>query len=307
MEIRIENITKSFNGIDFIREISFVAYPKEIVGVLATQGSGKSLLLDLIRGKIHPDKGLISFIEKNTVLTHSQICTKIGYLSAENPLYDEMTIFDFLTFIAKLYKMPKYLRMDRVKNLIKMCGLSSSQYKRIKELSLGYRQKVGLAQALVHNPSVLLLDEPVKKLDPVQSREIYNLIRDLGKEQTVIISSSHMSDMENMCDSMLVLSGGSVLAKGTVESLQEQVKNSSVLKVGIGGASNEAARIEIKSISGVQSITQEKNKLFNVHVVNKSLFAKELFNLCVKNNWYITSLSSTEQSLEDIFKQLRQK
>lgn len=305
MEIRIKNITKSLKGIELISDVSFVAYPKEVVGVLAPHGSGKSLLLDLIRGAIKPDKGNISFVDNGGLFFPHQVLKKIGYLSAENPLYEEMTVLDFLLFIASLYGMPRYLRKDRVRNLVKMCGLVSSRYKKIKELSLGYRQKVGLAQALVHNPDILLLDEPVKRLDPVQSKEIYDLIKALGKEQTIILSSSRMRDMENMCDTMLVLSRGRILAKGTVEALQELVADSRILKVGIGGVDLDVAKKGLLSLSDLQLISQGKDGVFSVHVPNEVLFAQALFQLCNENGWYITCLMTAERSLEDIFKQLQ--
>lgn len=305
MEIHIKNITKRYDEINMIQEISFTAYPNEIIGILAPKESGKSLLLDIIRGAVTPDKGTISFIDNGQTLSKKEIKRYIGYMDAHNPLYDDMTVFDFLLFIARLYKMPQYLRKDRVRNLVKIYGLSSCKYKKIATLSLGYRKKIGLAQAIVHNPPILLLDEPVKGLDPVQTKEFYKLVKEQGKKQTVILTSDKMQDLEQMCNTMLVLFKGKILAKGTVESLQQQVADSRVLKLRIGGISSIEASKAIQELADVQLLRMNKDGTLNIHVTNEEEFAQRLFVLCRENDWYITHFVATERSLDDIFKQLR--
>ncbi|PVX52494.1 ABC-2 type transport system ATP-binding protein [Balneicella halophila] len=304
MEILVKDIYKSFKGIECISDVSFTAYANEIVGVLAPRGSGKTLLLNLLSHKSLPDAGTIEFIIDEKPLTNKDIPQNVGYLDADNPLYPYMTAYDYLTFSASFYKLPSYLRRDRVRNLIKICGISHWKHKLVSELSKGQKQRLGIAQAMIHNPAFLLLDEPVSGLDPKQSEQLYELIREFGKERTIILTSSRMRDMENMCDTMLVLSNGKVLAKGTVEELQQEVANSSILKIEIKATDSTRVYEALQQIDYIQ-IVKYKGFSFDIHTTHEDRFARELFNICVDNNWYIRRLVAAEKTLEDTFKQLR--
>ncbi len=304
MEIQVRNVSKYFKGIECISEVTFTGYAGEIVGVLAPVGSGKTLLLDLLRGKVVPDSGSVTYLDDNKPIKGRHLKQYIGYLDATNALYEYMTVYDYLYFLTSLYKLPHYLRKERVRNLIKICGLSSRKHKEISTLSKGSRQRVGIAQALIHNPPFLLLDEPVSGLDPSQSQQLYELIKEQGKERTVILTSSRMRDVENMCDTMLVLSNGKVLAKGTVGELQEEVANSSILKLRIGGADSLAAYNALQQLDYIQVISN-KELSFEIHTTKEERFSKDLFSLCAEKGWYIVRLVAAEKSLEDIFKQLR--
>lgn len=304
MRIEVKDISKSFKGIACISDVSFTAYSNEIIGVLAPRGSGKTLLLSLLRGNTTPDSGSVTYFIDEKKWNNKEGKQYIGYLDAENPLYEYMTVYDYLNFSAQFYRMPTYLRKSRLQNLIKTCGLSSQMHKQIAEISKGYRQRLGIAQALVHNPPILLLDEPVSGLDPTQSQQLYELIKEQGKERTIILTSSRMRDMENMCDTMLVLSNGKVLAKGTVEDLQQEVANSSILKVKIGATDGAAVYKELQQLDYIQ-VMKAKELSFDIHTTQEERFAKDLFALCAENDWYIVSLVAAEKTLEDIFKQLR--
>lgn len=304
MEIRVKDITKHFKGIECIGEVTFTGYGGEIIGILAPRGSGKTLLLSLLRGEITPDVGSVTFLIDEKPIASKEISKYVGYLDAANALYEYMTVYDYLNFSASLYNLPTYLRKERVRNLIKMCGLSSRKHKLISSLSKGYRQRVGIAQALVHNPPFLLLDEPVSGLDPVQSMQLYELIKEQGKERSVILTSSRMRDMESMCDTMLVLSNGKILAKGSVEELQQEVANSSILKVKIGGADSVSAYHALQQLDYIQ-VVSSRGLSFDIHTTKEELFVQDLFALCAEKGWYITRLVAAEKTLEDIFKQLR--
>lgn len=304
MEVHVKDISKRFKGIECMSDVSFTLYAGEIIGVLAPRGSGKSLLLSLLRGKTQPDTGEITYLIDQKAVPAKDIRKYIGYLDAENPLYKGMTVFDYLNLCANFYKIPNYLRKARLQNLIKTCGLSSQKHKYIRELSKGYQQRVGIAQTLVHNPPFLLLDEPVRGLDPLQSQQLYELIKEQGKERSVLLTSSRMRDMENMCDTMLVLSNGKIIAKGTVGELQQQVANSSILKVKIGGASSSDVSNALQELDYIQ-VVSSKGLSFNIHTTQEQRFAQDLFALCVAKGWYISRLVATEKTLEDIFKQLR--
>ncbi|MBS9768440.1 MAG: ABC transporter ATP-binding protein [Flavobacteriaceae bacterium] len=305
MEIRVQDITKYIKGIECISEVSFSCRAGEIVGILAPRGSGKTLLLDLLRGKVEQDSGTVSFLVEDKEIPKNKILQYVGYLSSENALYQHMTVYDYLSFLAKFYHFPAYLRKERVRNLIKVCGLSRHKHRYLSELSKGQIQRIGLAQSLVHNPPFLLLDEPVKGLDPVQSEQLYELIKELGKDRSVLLTSSSMRDIETMCDTMLVFSNGKILAKGTVADLKQEVANSSILKVKIGGATD---KVEVyQALQGIEyaQVVTSQNFSFDIHTTQEKRFAKDLFALCMQKGWYILRLVATEKSLEDIFKQLR--
>ncbi len=304
MEVQVQNITKYFKGMECISKVTFTGYTGEIIGILAPTGSGKTLLLDLLRGKIIPDSGNVTYLNEKKIIKTKELKQYIGYLDATNALYEYMTVYDYLYFLTGLYKLPSYLRKERVRNLIKICGLSSRKHKTISTLSKGSRQRVGIAQALIHNPPFLLLDEPVSGLDPSQSQQLYELIREQGKERTIILTSSRIRDVENMCDTMLVLSNGKVLAKGTVKELQQEVANSSILKIKIGGADHLSAYSALQQLDYIQVIKSD-GLSFEIHTTKEERFSKDLFTLCAEKGWYITRLVAAEKSLEDIFKQLR--
>ncbi len=263
-------------------------------------GYYKAFQRDLLRGKITPDSGSVTYLHDKKTIKTQDLKQYIGYLDSANALYEYMTVYDYLYFLTSLYKLPYYLRKERVRNLIKKCGLSSRKHKVISTLSKGSRQRIGIAQALVHNPPFLLLDEPVSGLDPSQSQQLYELIKEQGKERSVILTSSRMRDVENMCD----LSNGKILAKGTVEELQQEVANSSILRVKIGGADNLSTYNALQQLDYIQVISS-KEASFEIHTTKEEQFSKDLFTLCAKKGWYISRLVAAEKSLEDIFKQLR--
>ncbi len=305
MEIQVRNISKSFKGIEYINDVSFTCFANEIIGILAPRGNGKTLLLNLIRGKTAPDSGQATFLIEDKIIPQKALRHHLGFLSAENSLYPMMTVYDYLYYVARFYKLPNYLRKDRVQNLIKNCGLSRHKHKYISELSRGQSQRVGIAQALVHNPEFLLLDDPVKDLDPIQSEQLYELIKEQSKERTVLISSSRMQDIEAMCNTILVLSNGNVLTKGAVSALQQEVENSSTLKVEIGGAKDSSEVYRALHKLDYLQIVNHHNFSFDIHTTQEERFAQDLFLLCVEQGWYILRLVAAEKSLEDIFMQLR--
>lgn len=304
MELSVKNISKEFKGIECMSDVSFLGKRGEILGVLAPRGSGKSLLLNLLRGAIAPDVGEVSYFIDNEKIQSKDINKHIGFLAENNPVYSKMSVYDFLNYLAQFYEMPRYLRKDRIRNLIKICGLFPYKYHLTEKLSRGNRQRLGLAQSLLNNPAFLYLDEPVSGLDPRQSEQMYELIKEVGRERVTILTSSRMRDIENMCDTMLVLSNGTVLAKGTVEELQQQVADSSVLKVGVGNATTNDFFSALQKIDYIQ-IVGHKDRIIDIHTTEEERFAKDLFDLCAKKEWYIRHFVSTEKTLEDIFKQLR--
>ena len=222
----------------------------------------------------------------------------IGYLSENNPLYQDMPVIDFLNFCAKVQGIEKSRITERVTEMIRITGLKREKHKKIGELSKGYHQRVGLAQAIIHDPEILLLDEPTSGLDPNQIVEIRNLIRELGSEKTVILSTHILPEVEATCDRIFIINKGKIVADGTAESLRNQAQGSKILKSDLIFKSIAALR----SVSMVEFADRHLNR-FNIHCTDINV-KREIFRLCVENNWVLTEMTPFETKLEDIFRDL---
>ncbi|MCL4142065.1 UNVERIFIED_CONTAM: hypothetical protein GTU68_047918 [Idotea baltica] len=294
MAILIENLTKIYGDQKAVNDISFEIKTGEVVGFLGPNGAGKSTTMKMITCYMAPTAGKI-FLEG-----------KIGYLPENNPLYTDMAIIDYLKFCAEIQGVEKSIINDRIHKMVDMCGLNLERHKRISELSKGYRQRVGLAQAMIHDPEVLVLDEPTTGLDPNQIIEIRKLIKELGKEKTVILSSHILSEVEATCDRILIINRGKIVADGTSETLRGQAQGKEMVKVQIeasNGAEIEKSLIALASVESVKELEEKKN-FFLVQSKPEMSSKKELFDICVKNNWYLTELTGIETKLEDVFREV---
>jgi len=214
--IQVENINKFYGTQQVLNEVSFSIEKGKIVGLLGPNGAGKSTLMKILTGYIKPDSGKASIQGINILENSIQIKQKIGYLPEHNPLYLDMYVREYLEFIRSVYKVDK----SRIETVIKQTGLTPEAHKKIAQLSKGYRQRVGLAAALIHDPEVLILDEPTTGLDPNQLVEIRNLIKELGKDKTVILSTHIMQEVEQMADNVLIINEGKILANESLKKLQ---------------------------------------------------------------------------------------
>jgi ABC-2 type transport system ATP-binding protein len=230
----------------------------------------------------------------------------IGYLPEHNPLYHDMAIIDYLAFVAGLQGVDKAKTEERVSEMIRVCGLRSEKHKKIRELSKGYRQRVGLAQALIHDPEVLILDEPTTGLDPNQIVEIRELIRHIGREKTVILSSHILAEVEATCDRILIIHNGSIVANGTAEELRHQAQGNELLRVELGNAERNEAYEALKRIPSVALVdfTGAEGASFEIQSRAGESSAKPLFYLCVEKGWYLKQLTPVETKLEDIFREV---
>lgn len=218
-----------------------------------------------------------------------------------------MPIIEYLRFSAEIQGVPKKDISRRIAEMIDMCGLQLEKHKKINELSKGYRQRVGLAQAMIHDPDVLILDEPTTGLDPNQIIEIRKLIKELGKEKTVILSSHILSEVEATCNRILIINRGKIVADGSSEILRQQAQGSELLTVGIEGSANAAemhkALLGIASVESVKEV-EDREKVFRVQSKPDSSSRKAVFDLCVEHQWYLTELTAIETKLEDVFRDL---
>jgi ABC-2 type transport system ATP-binding protein len=306
MAILVENLTKVYGDQKAVDDISFEIKTGEVVGFLGPNGAGKSTTMKMITCYMAPTAGKILLEGFDVDKNPEEIKKKIGYLPENNPLYTDMAIIDYLKFCAEIQGIDKTKVNERIHQMVDLCGLNQERYKRIGELSKGYRQRVGLAQAMIHDPEVLVLDEPTTGLDPNQIIEIRKLIKELGKEKTVILSSHILSEVEATCDRILIINRGKIVADGTSETLRGQAQGKEMIKVQVepsNGADVKKTLLGLASVESVKAL-EEKEHYFLVQSKPELSSRKEVFDCCVKNKWYLTEMSGIETKLEDVFREV---
>jgi ABC-2 type transport system ATP-binding protein len=313
MSIRVENLTKYYGQQAAVNDISFEINTGEIVGFLGPNGAGKSTTMKMITTYLTPTKGKIYVNDLNTEEESLEVRKKIGYLPEQNPLYQDMNVLDYLSYAAELESVPKDQLAKSIKRMVDVCGLGDVQHKDIGELSKGFRQRVGLAQAMIHDPSVLILDEPTSGLDPNQIIEIRKLIRQLGKEKTLVLSTHILQEVEATCDRVLIINKGQIVADGTPDSLQDKFKGQVIISL-ILKKDNMDKELVLRAISSVKNIEKAKISKEDEHsyhlvisVVKGQDVREDLFKKAVSLNQVILGLHKEETSLEDIFRQLTTK
>ncbi len=306
MDIKIENLSKRYGPQRAVDNISFEVKTGEILGFLGPNGAGKSTTMKMITGYLSVGDGNIFIGGKKLHESGDEIKKHIGYLQENNPLYLDMPVIDYLGFCAALQGVEKSLIEERIRKMVSVCGLNAEKHKKIGELSKGYRQRVGLAQALIHDPEILVLDEPTTGLDPNQIVEIRKLIREIGKEKTVILSTHILPEVEATCDRILIINKGRIVADGTSETLRKQATGTELLKVRIedGTASEiQKALQQLLSVEKVELTDVAMNR-FEVHSKSGQSSSRSMFKLCAEKNWVITELIPLETRLEDVFRNL---
>jgi ABC-2 type transport system ATP-binding protein len=306
MNIRIENLSKRYGRQKAVDNISFEVKTGEILGFLGPNGAGKSTTMKMITGFLGIGEGSVWIDDKSVAEVGDQLKKHIGYLPENNPLYLDMPVIDYLRFCAGLQGVAENDVDNRIRKMVKVCGLNTEKHKKIGELSKGFRQRVGLAQAMIHDPKVLILDEPTTGLDPNQIVEIRKLIRELGKEKTVILSTHILPEVEATCDRILIINRGKIVADGTADHLRKQSEGQEILKVRIEDGTAEAIQHELnrlKSIDRVDLVDKNLNR-FEVQSRSGASSKRDIFKLCVEKNWVLTEMVPFETRLEDIFRNL---
>jgi ABC-2 type transport system ATP-binding protein len=305
MDIVIENLTKKYGNQTAVDNISLKVSTGEILGFLGPNGAGKTTTMKIITSFISADEGKVYIGGKLLADNYFELKKHIGYLSENNPLYHDMPVIDFLIYCARIQNIEKSRIPDRVAEMIRLTGLKREQHKKIGELSKGYQQRVGLAQAIIHDPEILLLDEPTSGLDPNQIVEIRKLIRELGSEKTVILSTHILPEVEATCDRIFIINKGKIVADGTAESLRNQSQGLDILKVKIEDGEPDQIFNSIKALQSVSMIEMADRNLnrFEIHCTDKNV-KREIFRLCVENKWVLTEMTPFETKLEDIFRNL---
>lgn len=307
MGILVNNLTKKFGPQRAVDNITFEVKTGEILGFLGPNGAGKTTTMKMITCYMAPNDGDITVNGTSIHDNQEDIKRRIGYLPESNPLYYDMPVTEYLEFVAELQGIPKEKVNERVIEMIRVCGINDEKHKKIGELSKGYKQRVGLAQAMIHDPEILILDEPTTGLDPNQIVEIRKLIKELGREKTVILSTHILSEVEATCDRILIINKGKIVADGTSDLLKQQSSDRELIRITIEDAPGKDEIVEkLQKLENVSLVDPKSENQFMVSGESGTTLRKDIFKLCVKSKWVLTEMTPIETKLEDIFRELTQ-
>ena len=301
MSIKVERVTKYYGNQKALDDVSFEVKTGEIVGFLGPNGAGKSTMMKIITGFIPPSSGRVLLNGIETGCNDPEIRRKIGYLPENNPLYPEMYVREYLGFVASFYLKGRS-RKKAVDDIIELTGLAPEKNKKIGSLSKGYRQRVGLAQALIHSPEILILDEATSGLDPNQIVEIRSLIKEAGKEKTVLISTHIMQEVEAVCSRIIIIDKGTIVADDPREKIYSRIRQTTQrIKVELDKEPDEKL---LADIPGVISVAKAGDNLFIIEASSDTDIRPLIFSFAVNNNLTVLSLVRQENSLEEVFRKL---
>jgi len=305
--IKVENLSKNYGTVKAVRSISFDLTDGQVVGFLGANGAGKSTTLKIMTGYISPSSGNVFYNDRNIEDDTSEIQKDIGYLPELNPLYNEMRVHDYLKFISEIRGIPSENFKSAFQKVVEECALNAVAHRTIGNCSKGYKQRIGLAAAMIHDPKILILDEPVTGLDPNQIVEIRQLIRKLGKEKIVLMSSHILQEIQATVDRIIIINEGSIVADGSSDSLLSDSNAKTELSMDVKNADENDIRdmkATIPSV-GIKSISKEKSftKIIIEYPKNNDPRA-DIFKYAVEKEWTILEMVATKQNLEDIFRNL---
>jgi len=301
MSIQVKDLTKIYGTQKAIDQISFEIKTGEIVGFVGPNGAGKSTTMKILTGFIPPSSGEAKINNLDLIENSLEIRKHIGYLPENNPLYLDMYVKEYLEFVSGIYKLGKQTK-SRIEEIIEQTGLTIERKKKIGALSKGYRQRVGLAQALIHDPSILILDEPTSGLDPNQIIEIRNLISSIGKEKTVLLSTHIMQEVEAICDRIIIINKGKIVADDSIESIYSHAKDQYITIV--VEFDREPEQKELEQIDLVDKVAKIDHKNWLIQSSSKEDIRQKIFNFAVQSNLSVLSMQKKEKSLEEVFQEL---
>ncbi|MFA6924017.1 MAG: gliding motility-associated ABC transporter ATP-binding subunit GldA [Bacteroidales bacterium] len=299
MSIKVNSITKIFGTQKALDNVSFEVKAGEVVGFLGPNGAGKSTMMKIITCFIPQNSGAVSVCGFDIIDEPIEVRRKVGYLPENNPLYYDMYVKEHLFFTGGIFKIKNI--KNRVDEIIEITGLEVEQKKKIGALSKGYKQRVGLAQALIHNPEVLILDEPTSGLDPNQIIEIRNLIKKIGKEKTVLLSTHIMQEVEAICDKAIIINKGIIVANDSTANLHKISSNKNIVTVEFDIAVDVNL---LKNIPQVTTVKNIKDNIWEIHSAEANDIRPTIFQFAVKNNLTVLSMKKEEQSIEEVFQKL---
>lgn len=297
MSIVVKNITKTYDAQKALDAVSFTLKKGEIVGFLGPNGAGKSTMMKILTTYLTPTEGVASVNDYDTIKQTQNVRKSVGYLPEHNPLYLEMYVKEYLTFNAQVHKISK----DRISEVIKLTGLTPESHKKIGQLSKGYRQRVGLANALLHDPEVLILDEPTTGLDPNQLLEIRNLITSIGKEKTILMSTHIMQEVEAICDRVIIINKGKVVADRNLQDLREGQQQTVIVEFDY-----RVETIALERLDHVVSVKNTHDFIYEITFKGKEDMRSKVFDYAHDNELKILQLNQKNASLEGLFLELTQ-
>jgi len=308
--IHVDNLTKYYNGLCAVDQINLDIKKGEILGLLGPNGAGKTTTLRMLTGFLKPSSGRIEMKDFNINENLLEIKKLIGYLPESAPMYHDMIVYDYLDYIANIREIPKDEKLSRIRKLADLCGLNEVMHKTLDVLSKGYKQRVGLAHAMISDPEILILDEPTSGLDPNQIVEIRKIIRKIGKEKTIILSTHILSEAEAACDRIVIINQGKIVADGSTETLKNAAGNKIMIHLALENADVESAKTQLSLIDGVEDVQPQDmdNGTLNIKLACKSLpqMRRKIYEKIKMSDWIMLEFYQDKKSLESIFRQLTQ-
>jgi ABC-2 type transport system ATP-binding protein len=301
--IEVRNLTKYYGEHVGIQDVTFDVQKGEILGFLGPNGAGKTTTMKILSSYMPPTSGTARVCGFDVFEDAQEVKKRVGYLPEHPPLYLDHTVEDYLLFVSEIKGVPKEKRHSAMDNVIEKCGLGEVKKRLIGNLSKGYRQRVGIAQAMIHNPDVLILDEPTIGLDPKQIMEIRELIRSLGKEHTIILSTHILQEVTMLCKRVVIINRGRLVAADTYEQLSSQLSDRFKVYVRVGKPDAKIAEV-LKSIPGVKDVKDSGDSSFIVEMEQDKDVRGKISEAIVKNNWELLEMKQLSVSLEDIYVKL---
>lgn len=309
--IKVDNLSKNYDDVKAVKSISFELKGGQVVGFLGANGAGKSTTLKIMTGYISPSSGNVYYGDRNIQDDTSDIQKDIGYLPELNPLYSEMRVHDYLKFISDVRGIPQNHFKNAFQRVVEECSLNAVTHRIIGNCSKGYKQRIGLAAAMIHDPKILILDEPVTGLDPNQIVEIRQLIKKLGKEKIVLMSSHILQEIQATVDRIIIINEGSIVADGSSETLLQDSAGGKVeLSIDVSNATENDIKDMKATIPSIEINSISKNDAYtniDLEYSNNNDPRADIFNYAVSKNWIILEMVATKQNLEDIFRNLTSK
>ena len=306
--IHVENLTKYYNRLCAVDQINFDIQKGEILGLLGPNGAGKTTTLRMLTGYLQPSSGSINIkglsIDKHVL----EIKKLLGYLPESAPLYHDMLVFDYLKYVAAIREIDSGQKLPRIRQLADLCGINEVMSQPIGELSKGYKQRVGLAHAMMNDPEVLIFDEPTSGLDPNQIVEIRKIIKEIGKEKTIIFSTHILSEAEATCDRIIIINQGQIVADGSTENLKQSLSSKNIMHLCLQNADFKIVEANLSALDGVESVTKikETDSELDVSVTCQSAgdLRPDVYRKIKETDWILLDFHQETQTLESIFREL---
>jgi ABC-2 type transport system ATP-binding protein len=306
--IQVENLTKYYHALCAVDQINFDIQKGEILGLLGPNGAGKTTTLRMLTGYLQPSSGNIR-VKGLSIDTHIlEIKKMLGYLPESAPLYHDMLVFDYLSYVAAIREINGDQKRGRIRRLADLCGINEVMHQPIGELSKGYKQRVGLAQAMMNDPEVLVLDEPTSGLDPNQIVEIRKIIKEIGKEKTIILSTHILSEAEATCDRIVIISQGKIVADGSTESLKRSADGRNIMYISLQNADFATVQKSLTDINGIENvgrISEDQNALnISLNYQSTDDLRPDVYRKIKETDWILLDFHQETRSLENIFREL---